>query len=83
MFAFVCSSCVVKLREHLYVWLLNALFTQAFPDAAVFFCVECLLEIDCCDPKCLVPLGGFPCELLACVRVICDGVAWPEACFVN
>ena len=52
------SLFVVECCEDLYVSLLTALFTQGPTIAAVFYCVTCLLEVDDCDPKCLVPIGG-------------------------
>ena len=43
---------------------------KTFSDAAVLHCVEWLLEVDGCDPKCLVPHGSFLSELLECVYMI-------------
>ena len=47
-----CSLVVVKIRENLHVWLLNVLFTPGPACAAVLNCVECLLGVNGCGPKC-------------------------------
>ena len=80
-----CYSLLVvkKLCGHLYEWLLDALFSQGHPHAAVLNCVECLVEINGCDPKSLVPLGGSPSELLVRQQVVCRRVAQSEAWLVN
>ena len=78
-----CLLCVIKRSQHLHVWLLNSLLAQDAPNAAVFNCVECLLEVNGCDPKCLVPFGGHVSELLECVQVVRRGAAWSEACLVD
>ena len=58
-FVHCCLLSVVKLREHPYVWLLNAFVTQYTPHAAVLNCVECLFESShCWDPKRLMPFSG-------------------------
>ena len=51
-----CSLLLAKHCAHLYVWFLDALFPQSLPYAAVGS-VECLFEINGCNPKRLWPLG--------------------------
>ena len=75
-----CSQLVVMRRDHLLVWLPNALFKEVPPYAAVLTCVECLLEVNGCG---LVSRGGALSELLECVHVVRREVAWSEACMVD
>ena len=79
--ALLLAGCREALRS-ICVCLLSALFTRGPPFAAVLNCVVCLLDVDGCGPKSLVPVGGTLSELLECVQVVICGVAWSEACLV-
>ena len=44
-----CSLLDAKLCEPLYVWLLDAMLPLGLPYAAVFICLESLIEVNGCD----------------------------------
>ena len=74
---FCCSLLVVKLCEHLYVWLLNALFLQGLPKLLCSMVSNVFLK-----PVAATQRGSLS-ELLEREQVVCRGVDQSEACLVS